>query len=80
LNLTIEVEIECFGERQARALEATLSPDNNSIPKDQKFSAKRRGASLRFKVESARPSTTLSSIVSLLTDAKLFQEVWMLAL
>jgi hypothetical protein len=79
VKLSIVLELECSGEREAGALESTMSPDNASVPRDQRFTAARRGSSLRFEVESARPAGALSSVVSLLTDAKLFQDVWMVA-
>lgn len=77
MKLRVELEIECAGDREGRALEATLSPDNKSIPRDQVFTAERDGSLLRFEVESSRPAAGLSSIASLLSDAKLFQDVWM---
>ena len=76
MTLTVEITFECLGEREAASLEAALSPDNKSIPKDQLFSSERSGSVLRFKMSSPRAAGCISSALSLLSDAKLFQEVW----
>jgi hypothetical protein len=79
MNLVIEIEFECLGEREAESLEAALSPDNHPLPRDQRFSSTRNGPLLSFKVVSGRPSSCISSALSLLSDARLFGEVWSLA-
>jgi len=79
MKVTVELIFDCAGEREARSLESTLSPDNKSAPKDQELVVERRGRSLHFIIESPRPAAGLVSALSLLSDAKLFQEVWMLA-
>jgi hypothetical protein len=79
MKLTVEIVFECAGEREASSLRATLSPDNKSAPKDQKVVVEQTGRTLRFFIESARPVSGIASAVSLLADAKLFQEVWALA-
>jgi len=79
MKLTVELVFTCSGEREARSLKATLSPDNKSVPRDQRLNVDLNGRTLRFVIESARPAAGLSSALSLLSDAKLFQEVWMLA-
>ncbi len=79
MKLTVELIFVCAGEREARSLKATLSPDNKSVPRDQRLSVELSGRTLRFVIESARPAAGLSSALSLLSDAKLFQDVWTLA-
>ena len=79
MNLTVEIVLDCTGEREARSLKATLSPDNKSVPKDQRLTVERRGRTLRFVIESPRPASCLSSAQSLLSDAKLFQDIWPIA-
>lgn len=76
MTLTIEVVFECAGEREASALEAVLGPDNHSLPRDLLLSSSRSGARLRFRVSSTRRTTCVSSASSLVSDAKLFAEVW----
>jgi hypothetical protein len=79
MNITIEVVFECLGEREAASLEAALSPDNHPLPKGQQLSCERDGSVLSFKISSPTASGCISSALSLLTDAKLFAEVWPLA-
>lgn len=74
--LTIELVFECVGAREARSLEATLSPDNRGLPKDQELVVSRRGRKLFFTIKSQRSSSAVSSALSILSDAKLFQDVW----
>jgi hypothetical protein len=78
MNLTLELVFTCASEAEARSLEAALSPDNKSVPKDQTFSSELEGRSLRFRVSSPRASSCISSTVGILADARLFQEVWAL--
>ena len=79
MKLTVELVFVCAGEREARSLRTTLSPDNKSAPKDQKLSVEVSGRTLRINIESARPAAGLTSALSVLSDAGLFQDVWTLA-
>ena len=76
MNLEIELVIECRTEREASALEEALFPDNSSVPKDQEFSETRKGRTLTYRISSQRAAGAISSAVGLLSDAKLFQDVW----
>ena len=79
MTVTIEMALECAGEREAAALETVLAPDNHRVPKDQTFSFSRSANVLSFKVGSTRAASCFSSALSLLSDAKLFDELWSLA-
>ncbi len=79
MTLTIEILFECYGEREAAALEAALGPDNHPLPRQQRFSSNRKGRLLAFRIRSVRHATCVSSAISLLSDARLFGEVWSLA-
>lgn len=76
MNLVIELVFECGSEEEAEALDAVLAPDNRSIPKDQEFASRRDGPNLSFRISSERASGCVSSALGLLSDARLFQEVW----
>jgi len=76
MKLTIELVFECGSETEAISMEEVLSPDNKSVPKDQEFDSRRDGAMLTFRISSERASGCISSAGGLLSDAKLFQEVW----
>jgi hypothetical protein len=76
MKLTLDLVLTCASVKEARSLEAALSPDNKSVPKDQTFSAKLEGTNLRFMISSPRASSCISSALGILGDAKLFQEIW----
>jgi hypothetical protein len=78
MRLTLELVFVCGSREHALSLEAALSPDNKSVPKDQSFSSEVSGKELRFLISSPRPSSCISSALGLLSDADLFQEVWLL--
>jgi hypothetical protein len=75
-GLTIELLIECGDSTAATALNDVLMPDNRYFPKDQLFKASNDGTSIRFSVESPRSRPALSTVASIISDAKLFRDVW----
>jgi hypothetical protein len=75
-GLTIELLIECADSTTATALNDVLMPDNRYFPKDQLFKASNDGTSIRFSVESPRSRPALSTVASIISDAKLFRDVW----
>jgi hypothetical protein len=75
-GLTIELLIECVDETVAKALNEALMPDNRYFPKDQRFKASKEGSFIRFNVESPRPRPALSTVASIMSDARLFRDVW----
>jgi hypothetical protein len=79
MTLTIEIDFECVGEREASSLEAALSPDNHPLPKDQRLDSERKGGTLTYRISSPRASSCVSSALSLLSDAGLFSQIWELA-
>jgi hypothetical protein len=79
MRVVFDLLIRCVDERTAQSLELVLYPDNRIFPKDQRFNFIRDGKTLRFNIESPRIMPALSSLESLLSDAKLFQEVWSLS-
>ena len=74
--MTVELQIECSDETVAKALNEALMPDNRYFPKDQRFKASKEGSFIRFEVESPRPRPALSTVTSILSDARLFRDVW----
>lgn len=74
--LTIELLIECSDVAVAAALNEALMPDNRYFPKDQRFRASMEGAVVRFDVGSPRARPALSTVSSIISDAKLFGDVW----
>jgi hypothetical protein len=75
-GLTIELLIECSDGTVAAALNEALMPDNRYFPKDQRFQASKEGAIIRIDVGSPRVRPALSTVASIISDAKLFGDVW----
>ena len=46
MMLTLELTMRCASREEAASLEAALSPDNKSVPKDQRFSSGPRAGEL----------------------------------
>jgi len=63
----------------ARQLEDVLAPDNTGVPKDQRFTMRRTGDSLVFLMETGTLPPLVATALSILSDASLFQEVWLLS-
>jgi len=76
MSLTLELLITCRSAEEAASLQRVLAPDNRAVPKDQTFSSRAHGRTLRFSISSARFSGCFSSGISILTDVRLFQDVW----
>lgn len=51
-------------------------PDNRHFPRDQRFEASMEGSLIRFVVASPRARPALSTVASILSDAKLFGDIW----
>jgi hypothetical protein len=68
--------IECSDDVVAKALNEALMPDNRYFPKDQRFRASREGSLIRFGVESPRTRPAISTVASIISDARLFRDVW----
>ena len=77
--LVLELSIECADGVIAEMLNEVLMPDNRYFPKDQRFTVSRDGHVLRFSVASPRVRPALSTVTSIVSDAKLFQDVLLLA-
>jgi hypothetical protein len=74
--VVVELVIECGDSLVASALSDALVPDNRYFPKDQEFSSSIKGPSLSFVVGSPRARQALSTVGSIVSDAKLFSDVW----
>ncbi len=62
-----------------KSLASVLAPDNEGLPKGLKLSMKVRGSVFKFVVESDSPPSAVSTVLALLRDTTLFQEVWLLS-
>jgi hypothetical protein len=71
--------VKCESAAVARRLEDVLAPDNTGVPRNQRFAMRRTGESLVFLIESETLPPLVSTVLSILSDATLFQEVWLLS-
>lgn len=75
-GMTIELTIQCSDEKVADALNQALMPDNRYFPNDQRFRATKEGSLLRFNVASPRGRPVVSTVRSIISDARLFRDIW----
>jgi hypothetical protein len=75
--MRVELTVECSDEAVAAALNEALMPDNRYFPKDQRVKALREGSLIKFYVESPRARPALSTVTSIVSDARLFRDVWL---
>ena len=78
-GMAIELRIECGDVRVADALDQALMPDNRYFPKDQSFQASKEGSVIWFKVASPRARPVISTVASIISDARLFRDIWLVA-
>ena len=76
-GMAIELRIECGDGRVADALNQALMPDNRYFPKDQKFQASKEGSVIRFVVASLRARPVVTTVASIISDARLFRDIWL---
>ena len=74
-----QLTVACRNVDLARRLEEVLAPDNVSVPQGQRLAMSRAGGTLIFLVDSDTLPPFVSTVLSILTDASLFQEVWLLS-
>ena len=67
------------GAAQGKSLAAVLAPDNEGLPQGMLLSMAIRGNVLEVVVSAGSPSASLSTVLALLRDITLFQEVWLLS-
>jgi len=60
-------------------LATVLAPDNEGLPQGMLLSMTTRGRTMEFEVSSGSPSSSLSTVLALLRDIVLFQEIWLLS-
>jgi len=77
--MVVELSIECSDALVAEALNQALMPDNRYFPKDQRFQASKEGSIIRFDVASPRARPVVSTVASIISDARLFRDIWLIA-
>jgi hypothetical protein len=79
LKLTAALVLRCADASVASKLGDVLAPDNVGIPRSQRFATSVSGREISFEVEASKVTSVSSVLNSLLKDAQLFQEVWLLS-
>lgn len=79
MNVAAELELEMDDSDSVRKLSAVLAPDNEGLPRGVRLTMAGTGSSFRCRVESDSPSAAISTVLALMRDIVLFQEVWLLS-
>ena len=61
------------------SLQSVLAPDNEGAPRGTTFTMVGDGSALEFRVSSDSAPAVMSTMLALLRDITLFQEVWLLS-
>jgi hypothetical protein len=75
----MNLSVRCIDSKTASSLAKVLTPDNRGFSKELTFVMRRKGPTLSFEVQARSVSQCISTIESVLSDVKLFQEVWVLS-
>ena len=73
------LSLEMPRAKARRSLRSVLAPDNVGMPRGTRLSIGVTGSNLVFEVASDSASTAISTVLALMRDASLFQEVWLLS-
>jgi hypothetical protein len=79
LKASATLTVRLSGAAEGKSLSAVLGPDNEGLPHGMFLSMATRGKILELEVSAGSPSASLSTVLALLRDITLFQEVWLLS-
>ena len=79
MKASATLTVRLSGVPEGKSLSAVLSPDNEGLPQGMLLSMSTKGRELELVVSAGSPSMSLSTILALLRDITLFQEVWLLS-
>lgn len=79
MKATATVILTCSDADARKSLASVLAPDNEGAPRGLKISMGGKGRRMEFRAEADSPSTAVSTVLALLRDTALFQEVWLLS-
>jgi len=79
LRVSAILTVRLSGVTEGRGLSAVLAPDNEGLPQGMFLSMTTRGKVLEYVISAASPFASLSTVLALLRDITLFQEVWLLS-
>ena len=79
MKASVTLTVRLSGLSEGKSLSAVLAPDNEGLPQGMLLSMATRGKVLELVVSAGSPSSSLSTVLALLRDVTLFQEVWLLS-
>jgi hypothetical protein len=79
LNTDAVLELDLKSSKVRDSLAEVLAPDNEGLPKGLRLTMKGEESAITFRVKAESASTALSTVLAILRDVSLFQEVWLLS-
>ena len=79
MKASVTLTVRLSGAAEGKSLSAVLAPDNQGLPQGMLLSMATRGKVLELVVSAGSPSASLSTVLAILRDVTLFQEVWLLS-
>ena len=79
MKASVTLTVRLSGSSEGKSLSGVLAPDNEGLPRGMFLSMATRGKVLELVVSASTPSSSLSTVLALLRDITLFQEVWLLS-
>jgi hypothetical protein len=79
LKTRVRLSFDCPEERTARMLGSVLSPDNDGAPQGLELSMSTTETGVTFRLTTDSISTAFSTVLAILRDASLFEQVWLLS-
>lgn len=73
------LRFKCRDAAARRGLASVLAPDNEGAPRGLNLKMRGTSRSLTFEVSAPTPSSLASTLLAVLRDVSLFQEVWLLS-
>jgi len=73
------LELDLKSDKIRDSLASVLAPDNEGLPKGLRLAMEGEGSAMTFSVQAESASTALSTVLAILRDVSLFQEVWLLS-
>ena len=73
------LRVRCRNPAVARKLADVLAPDNRVVPADQRLVMRVASNSVALRVDSERARSGFNTVRSLLRDAALFREIWLIS-
>jgi len=79
LKTRVVLSIDCYGIEVGKELTRVLTPDNEGPPRGLDIMMRARKGKVGFEITSDSPSTSLSTVLAILRDVSLFEQVWLLS-